>query len=78
MLDPHPDNLLGKDIFPPEVEAELLAEGAVFATYKYIKSQKTPIIVSTPRPYVQTITKFFRDMYYPRPSSLPNTSGETQ
>lgn len=65
MLDPNPLNILGKNVLPPEVEARLIARGCVFAMYESNPAQKSPILVTSKRPYVETATRFVRDAYAP-------------
>ncbi|MCB9121966.1 MAG: hypothetical protein M9936_24690 [Caldilinea sp.] len=56
-LDPDPTNELGKGIFPPDKEAEMLAEGVVYA--RYIDFEGNRIILASFRPFKEAVNRMF-------------------
>jgi hypothetical protein len=62
-LDPHPQNILGKGIIPPHIEAVLLANGAVFAMYVTTDGPKPQTYLRTSsRPWNETVPAINRDI----------------
>ena len=55
-LDPHPLNILGKGILPPDQEAAMIAAGFVFATYLTPAGRKAkPFLLTSRRPYADIL-----------------------
>lgn len=63
MLDPNPENILGKGILPPEKEAKIIARGCVFA--KFVTAQGKSILVTFRRPHDEILADLFSDTYAP-------------
>lgn len=58
-LDPDPRNLLGKDILDPETEAELLADGMIFADY-VIQADGHKILITSKRRMADVTRDWYR------------------
>lgn len=69
ILDPDPDNILGKGILDAEREAALRADGYVFAMWVTPASSRTganlpPFLVRSKRPIAEAITDALLDAYH--------------
>ena len=55
-LDPHPLNILGKGILPPDQEAAMIAADFVFATYLTPAGRNAkPFLLTSRRPYADIL-----------------------
>lgn len=79
ILDPDPDNILGKGLLDPEREAALLADGCVFAMWCVVEEAKLnmpPFLIRSKRPIAEAITDALLDAYAMR--FAPSLHGERE